>query len=96
MDEIAKILFVKVWVERELNKKRNRKNLFSVDYLEEQLGDNPLDWLFQQTKQAYSTDKIFEDDERINLKPATGTEIVRLLEKYNLSDTSEDIKGVAF
>jgi type I restriction enzyme M protein len=95
-DEIAKILFVKVWVERELNKKRKRKNLFSVDYLEEQLGDNPLDWLFQQTKQAYSTDKIFEDDERINLKPATGTEIVRLLEKYNLSDTSEDIKGVAF
>lgn len=53
-DEIAKILFVKVWVERELNKKRKRKNLFSVDYLEEQLGDNPLDWLFQQTKQAYS------------------------------------------
>ena len=37
-DEIAKILFVKVWVERELNKKRKRKNLFSVDFLEEQLG----------------------------------------------------------
>ncbi len=95
-DEIAKILFVKVWVERELSKKRRRKNLFSVDFLEEQLGDNPLDVLFTQTKQAYSTDKIFEDDERINLKPATGTEIVRQLEKYNLSDTSEDIKGVAF
>ena len=95
-DEIAKILFVKVWVERELSKHRKRKNLFSVDFLEEQLGDNPLDVLFTQTKQAYSTDKIFEDDERINLKPATGTEIVRLLEKYNLSDTSEDIKGVAF
>ncbi len=95
-DEIAKILFVKVWVERELSKKRRRKNLFSVDFLEEQLGDNPLNILFTQTKQAYTTDKIFEDDERINLKPATATEIVRKLEKYNLSDTSEDIKGVAF
>ncbi len=95
-DEIAKILFVKVWVERELSKKRRRKNLFSVEFLEEQLGDNPLDVLFTQTKQAYSTDNIFEKDEHINLKPATGTEIVRLLEKYNLSDTSEDIKGVAF
>jgi len=95
-DEIAKILFVKVWVERELSKKRRRQNLFSVDFLEEQLGDNPLDMLFTRTKEAYSTDKIFEDDERINLKPATGTEIVRKLEKYNLSDTSEDIKGVAF
>ena len=30
------------------------------------------------------------------MKPATGEEIVRKLEKYNLSDTSEDIKGVAF
>jgi len=95
-DEIAKILFVKVWVERELSKKRKRKNLFSVDFLEEQLGDNPLDSLFSETKKAYSTDKIFEDDERINLKPATGIEIVRLLEKYNLSDTNEDVKGVAF
>ena len=30
------------------------------------------------------------------LKPATGREIVKLLERYNLSDTSEDIKGIAF
>ena len=27
---------------------------------------------------------------------ATGREIVRLLERYNLSDTSEDVKGIAF
>ncbi len=95
-DEIAKILFIKVWVERELRKKQKRKNLFSVEYLDEQLGETPLDDLFQKTKQHYAVDKIFEDDDRINLKPATGREIVRLLEKYNLSDTNEDIKGVAF
>ena len=41
-DEIAKMLFIKVYVERELKAKRKRQNLFSVDYLEEQLGDNPL------------------------------------------------------
>jgi len=41
-------------------------------------------------------DKIFASDEKLNLKPATGLEIVRLLERYNLSDTSEDIKGIAF
>jgi len=95
-DEIAKILFIKVWVERELRKRQKRKNLFSVEYLDEYLGDTPLDDLFQKTKQHYTADKIFEDDDRINLKLATGREIVRLLEKYNLSDTSEDIKGVAF
>ena len=32
----------------------------------------------------------------MNLKPATGREIVRQLERYNLSDTSEDVKGIAF
>ena len=95
-DEIAKVLFIKVYVERQLLTRRNKENLFTVAVLKQQIADNPLDTLFQDTKRAYSADKIFEDDERINLKPATGEEIVRKLEKYNLSDTSEDVKGVAF
>lgn len=95
-DEIAKILFTKVWVERELKNKRQRENLFTVDYLDRQLGSNPLEELFQKTKSAYKADLIFQDRERINLKSATGREIVKLLERYNLSDTSEDIKAIAF
>jgi type I restriction enzyme M protein len=95
-DEIAKILFVKVFVERELRAKRQRKNLFTVDYLDGQIGKHPLGTLFSQTKEAYEDDQIFEEDEEIRLRPATGREIVKLLERYNLSDTSEDIKGIAF
>jgi type I restriction enzyme M protein len=95
-DEIAKILFVKVYVERELRAKRQRKNLFNVEFLDEQIGKHPLNTLFERTKEEYEEDKIFEDDEEIRLKPATGREIVKLLERYNLSDTSEDIKGIAF
>ena len=95
-DEIAKILFVKVYVERKMLTRRSKENLFTVDVLNKQIAENPLDNLFQETKKYYSKDKIFDEDERINLKPATGEEIVRKLEKYNLSDTSEDIKGVAF
>ena len=95
-DEIAKILFVKVFVERELKRQQRRKNLFTVDILREQIGDNPLEDLFQKTKGHYQEDRIFAEDERLNLKPATGLEIVRLLERYNLSDTSEDVKGIAF
>ncbi len=95
-DEIAKILFVKVFVERELRAKRKRKNLFTTVVLNEQFGDNPLDGLFQDTKAFFKNDKIFDADEHINLKPATGHEIVRRLERYNLSETSEDIKGIAF
>lgn len=95
-DEIAKILFTKVYVERQLLSRSDKTNLFSVNVLRNQIGENPLDSLFQSTKQAYAADKIFDKDERINLKPATGEEIVRRLQKYNLSDTSEDVKGVAF
>jgi type I restriction enzyme M protein len=95
-DEIAKILFVKVFVERELKARKKRQNLFSEAFLKDQIGNNPLEELFQKTKEHYKSDRIFEADEKLNLKPATGLEIVRLLEKYNLSDTSEDIKGIAF
>lgn len=95
-DEIAKILFVKVFVERQLRSRKKRNNLFSVEFLKEQIADNPLEDLFQKTKAHYRADRIFDDDEHLNLKPATGLEIVRLLERYNLSDTSEDIKGIAF
>jgi type I restriction enzyme M protein len=95
-DEIAKILFIKVWVERELRRKRQRRNLFTADWLDSQLGDNPLQELFRQTKDAYRDDRIFDEREQLNLKLTTGREIVRLLERYNLSDTSEDVKGIAF
>lgn len=95
-DEIAKVLFVKVWVERELRRKKQRQNLFTADWLDSQLGENPLQELFRQTKEDYREDRIFDEHERLNLKPATGREIVRLLERYNLSDTSEDVKGIAF
>jgi type I restriction enzyme M protein len=95
-DETAKILFVKVFVERDLKIKKRRVNVFSADFLDQQIGDDPLNDLFQKTKQHYKHDELFAVDDRIQLKPETGKEIVRLLERYNLSDTSEDVKGIAF
>lgn len=95
-DEIAKILFVKTGVERNLKKRKTRANLFSVDYLESLPFGDPINSLFDETKKAYRADKIFLDDEKINLKTPTALAIVKELEKYNLSGTSEDIKGIAF
>ena len=97
-DEIAKILFVKVGHERRLRAGRQRQNLFTADFLDQQgqIYDDPIDALFEQTKKEYKADQIFDPDERVNLKPATVREIIRLLERYNLSDTSNDIKGIAF
>ncbi len=73
-----------------------RQNLFTVDWLDTQLGDNPLQELVRQTKDAYREDRISDEREQLNLKLATGREIVRQLERENLSDTSEDVKGIAF
>lgn len=95
-DEIAKVLFVKVFVERELRAKRKAKNLFDVEYLDDQVGAHPLNDLFQTTKEAFRADRIFAADDKIKLRPDTGREVVKELQRYNLSDTSEDIKGIAF
>lgn len=95
-DEIAKILFVKTWSERRMRERGERKNLFTVEVLNQQLNKDPINSLFADTKESYKTDKIFDEKERINLRPATVEEIVKRLQAYNLSDTSEDVKGIAF
>jgi type I restriction enzyme M protein len=95
-DEIAKVLFVKTHIERDMKEKRRQQNRFTVDYLRTLPGRDPLSLLFTDTKDAYQADAIFTESDKINLKPATGEEIVKLLERYNLSDTSEDVKGIAF
>ena len=96
-DEIAKVLFIKVCFERRLKTGSQRKNLFTADFLDEQkVYSNPVDNLFRDTKEEYRADKIFNPDEKINLKFNTVREIVKKLERYNLSDTSEDVKGIAF
>ncbi|MEW6664343.1 MAG: N-6 DNA methylase [Thermodesulfobacteriota bacterium] len=95
-DEIAKVLFVKTHVERDMKEKRQQQNRFTVDYLRTLPGQNPLNLLFTDTKDAYQADAIFTEADKLSLKPATGEEIVKLLERYNLSDTSEDVKGIAF
>ena len=93
---MAKVLFVKVFAERELARKRIRDNRFTVQRLKEQFGDNPLNVLFQQTKLAYVADQLFEPNDEIKLKPETAEAIVLELQGVNLSATGDDIKGIAF
>lgn len=97
-DEIAKILFIKVDIERKLKEGKSRKNIFTAEFLDDQANyyDDPINTLFKQTKEDFKADRIFEPDEEVNLKFNTAREIVHKLERYNLSDTSEDIKGIAF
>jgi type I restriction enzyme M protein len=43
--------------------------------------------MFENTKQNFRDDKLFEDNERIRVKDSTFKDIVSKLEKYNLSKT---------
>ncbi len=95
-DEIAKILFVKVHVERAMRQQRARRNLFTLEVLDQQISDDPINTLFDQTKKARAHDRLFAPEDRINLRPATSRAIVEKLQVYNLSDTGEDVKGIAF
>jgi len=96
-DEIAKILFMKVYAERHL-KADMKNNIFTLDYVEQAETFNPeyLADIFEKTRREFGKDKIFAKDEKINLRTNTIKAIIEKLEKYNLSGTSTDIKGIAF
>lgn len=97
-DEIAKVLFVKIGQERRMKAGRSTKNLFTGQELVEDRVkfDDPINNLFIQTKRDYKADQIFSNDEKINLRHDTAVAIVKKLERYNLSDTTDDVKGIAF
>ena len=99
-DEIAKILFMKVYAERHL-KSEMKENILTRKYIESKRmpgksDKETLEIFFEQTKKEFGTDEIFLAEDRINLDSITIMEIIQKLEVYNLSATSEDIKGIAF
>lgn len=97
-DEIAKILFMKVVQERKLKKAKVRENLFRSEWLKQQRAyyTDPVANLFEEAKKELRNDRLFAADEIIHLKFDTVEDIVKELEAYNLSDTGEDVKGIAF
>lgn len=96
-DEIAKILFMKVYAERHLKAEKNQ-NIFSLDWVETAEKYNPdyLQDMFDKTKREFGKSQIFKPTEKINLSLQSIKSIIHRLEKYNLSETSVDTKGIAF
>ena len=102
-DEISKILFMKIRYERQqdntLFSEKSFKELQESDRKVRGKGADAVpfyQFLFQQTKQEFAEDKIFEENDILRIREASFLQIVKLLEKYNLSDTSDDVKGIAF
>lgn len=106
-DEISKILFMKIRYERnpdedvlfskekfqrdEQNYEKNIKKHLPVD------AQLPyMQYLFKATKEEFAEDKLFDAHETIKIKQYSFEQIVSELEKYNLSATSDDVKGIAF
>ncbi len=101
-DEISKILFIKIRYERS----NSKAQLFSLEtftkakenYDEFKSPTSPEFYqnLFELTKQEFKDDDLFSEHEKIRIKQGSFEAIVKELEKYNLSTTSDDVKGIAF
>lgn len=105
-DEISKILFIKIRYERENEAGQifsydrfveNRKN---YDKLNKEMGVSDAkpfyQNLFERTKQQFANDHLFDDNAKIEIRENSFEQIVKELEIYNLSTTSDDVKGIAF
>jgi type I restriction enzyme M protein len=96
-DTISKVLFMKLDIER-----TGRWGTFTTDYLDERQrlsrrGEVPIHQiLFEETKENFEKDDLFGDSDQLELSAATFRELVSKLQRFNLSQTGEDIKGIAF
>jgi len=101
-DEISKILFIKIRFERD----NSGNQIFSLDTFKKDKesyerykpkgGEDFYQFLFTQTKQQFASDHLFDDNAKIEIRENSFEQIVKELEIYNLSTTSDDVKGIAF
>ena len=101
-DEISKILFIKIRYERD----NTGTQIFSKDEFAKQKEvysrikskDAPefYQFLFEKTKEDFAKDNLFDSNETIRIRETSFEKIVEELQIYNLSTTSDDVKGIAF
>lgn len=96
-DTMSKILFIKMYVER-----KGLHGTFTTDFIEGRKkyvlkADVPVhEQLFNETKDYYRHDELFTSEDKLDISEATFSRIVKKLERFDLSKTSDDIKGLAF
>ena len=101
-DEISKILFIKIRYERDnsgaqiFSKDEFKKARDSYNKFKPKDGKEFYQFLFDQTKEDFKNDDLFEDSEILRIRENSFEDIVKELQIYNLSNTSDDVKGIAF
>lgn len=101
-DEISKILFIKIRYERSNQEAQIfSKKQFLIDKAahdrHRSKDSRPFyQQLFESTKDDFKDDDLFAENETIRIRENSFEAIVEKLQKYNLSTTSDDVKGIAF
>ena len=101
-DEISKILFIKIRYERSnsenqiFSKKQFQKLKAAYEETKSKNSPDFYQQLFERTKEDFKDDDLFESNEIIRIRENSFEAIVEELEIYNLSTTSDDVKGIAF
>jgi type I restriction enzyme M protein len=101
-DEISKLLFIKIRYERsntgaQIFSEEEFKNArASYEKFKPKGGAEFYQFLFEQTKEDFKDDDLFDPNETIRIRENSFEAIVKELQIYNLSTTSDDVKGIAF
>ena len=103
-DEISKILFIKIMYERNpkqesifsLKQFEKLKDAWNLSRGKSEKETSYVQRLFEDVKEEFANDNIFENNEKIKLRDNSFEQIVKELEIYNLTSTSSDVKGIAF
>jgi type I restriction enzyme M protein len=110
-DEVSKILFMKICYEKNPEDdpifSLERYKRLEEDYERkikpanlEKFGkeaDIPyINYIFASAWKEFDKNKLFDQNETIRLKRISIEQIIEALEKYNLSDSADDVKGIAF
>jgi len=101
-DEISKILFIKIRYERSntgvqiFSNDEFRKARESYNKFKPKDGAEFYQLLFEQTKEDFKDDDLFDPNEILRIRENSFDAIVKELQIYNLSTTSDDVKGIAF
>lgn len=101
-DEISKILFIKNRYERTnsgtqiFSKEEFLKQKKMYDAVKSKESPDYYQFLFNKTKEDFAKDHLFDENETIKIRENSFEQIVKELQVYNLSTTSDDVKGIAF
>ena len=93
-DEISKVLFIKIWKEK-MNGEIYTLEKFDNENKASMVPDY-FNFLFYETRNHYVGDKIFERNERLNIRENSFRDILGALSKLNLASASDDVRGIAF